>query len=509
MTYRLILPIFVLAACAAGTVRADDSALEPRLDRLEAEVTAAEDLAAIKHLQRAYGYYVDKGMWEDVADLYADDAVANYPAGVYVGKDSIRAHLYMNVGGGKIGENGLPDGRVYDHMNIQPVVHLDPGGTTAKGRWRAFAMFGGFGGGAVWAEGVYEMTYVKQGGAWKIKTLDYYSGFGAPYATGWVAPEQPRGAGTGRPRTLAHPADRPRDTSCEGFPAACLAPFHYANPGTPAGGRAWTTVDLPSGKRADARDRAADLAHRATLLRDEQSIENLQRIYGYYYSRRMWDDVADLFAADGTIEMGLRGVYAGKARVRQFLDLLGPAGLEDGGAEQVEELPHARLRVHAAQSHLDRAVGSRKNPPQVIPACGQAVVIAWGSLRVSRWTARREGASRIAIRARSRASGGRCLKADPPSWPPRGGADSGTAQDTRPTLRRSVSRGRSARIAGVRGRPVPARALGRYPAGGVRRAETRSLIERLDLPGAALLHVSHLVDAFGPGAAAAAGGLCR
>ena len=80
-------------------------------------MTAAEDIAAIKRLQRQYGYYVDKGMWEDVADLYAADAVANYPAGTYVGHDSIRKHLYMNVGGGQVGDNGLPDNRIYNHIN--------------------------------------------------------------------------------------------------------------------------------------------------------------------------------------------------------------------------------------------------------------------------------------------------------------------------------------------------------------------------------------------------------
>ena len=88
----------------------------------------------------------------------------------------------MNVGGGQVGENGLPDNRIYNHLNIQPVVHLDPGGQTAKGRWRAFAFFGTFGGGATWAEGVYEMTYAKVGGVWKISNLDYHSGFGAPSA---------------------------------------------------------------------------------------------------------------------------------------------------------------------------------------------------------------------------------------------------------------------------------------------------------------------------------------
>ena len=98
----------VLAAALATNVAAQtDGDLGVRLDALEAQVVAAEDVAAIKRLQRQYGYYVDKGMWEDIADLYTDDAVANYPAGTYIGHDSIRKHLFMNVGGGQVGENGV------------------------------------------------------------------------------------------------------------------------------------------------------------------------------------------------------------------------------------------------------------------------------------------------------------------------------------------------------------------------------------------------------------------
>jgi len=320
-------------------------ALDDRLDALEAQIVAAEDVAAIKRLQRKYGYYVDKGMWEDVADLYTDDAVANYPAGTYIGHDSIRKHLYMNVGGGQVGENGLPDNRIYNHMNIQPVVHLEPGGQTAKGRWRAFAMFGNFGGGATWAEGVYEMTYRKVGGVWKISNLDYHSGFGASYATGWVPPE-PAASGGGAPRgprNLPHPADQPRNEACGGFPAACVGPFHYTNPGVTDAGHVWTTVAplaATVGRKPDARDRAAALAARAQRLADEQAVENLQKIYGYYYDRRMWDEVADLFADDGTIEMAQRGVYVGRARVREFLNLLGPVGLKDG-----DLFDHVQLQI--------------------------------------------------------------------------------------------------------------------------------------------------------------------
>jgi len=322
---------WLCAFALAPALAQQEASIDARIARLEAEIEAAESVSAIKRLQRAYGYYLDKGMWADLAELFTEDAVANYPAGVFIGKESITRHLFLNVGGGEMGEIGLGDGRLYNHMSIQPVVHLDPGGETAKGRWRALAMFGNYGGAAIWAEGIYLFEYAKEGGVWKIRSLDYHAGFSAPYETGWVAPDEPRSAA--RRRTLPHPADRPRNMDCEGFPDACIAPFHYENPGSGSGGHVWSTPEVRRGDMRGERsggERLARLALRAKRLAAEQAVENLIDVYGYYFDRRMWDHVADLFTDDGTIEMGLRGVYVGKARIRAFLDLLGPAGLSDG-----------------------------------------------------------------------------------------------------------------------------------------------------------------------------------
>jgi acetyl esterase/lipase len=342
MRHRLAGLALAIAVAAFGVApsagySADGAAteLQARLNRLEAEVTAAEDLSALKRMQRAYGYYLDKGMWEDLQAFFTDDAVANYPAGIYIGHESIRKHLFLNVGG-RNGALGLGNNRLYDHMQLQPVVHLDPGGKTAKGRWRALAMFGSLGGGATWAEGVYELQYAKVKGVWKISKLDYYSGFGAPYATGWVAPAAPAPgaeAAPRRPRNLPHPFDRERKMDCDGFPAACVTPFHYENPGsTLSGATVWdASTMLASVKgRGDASKRAGNLLHRAQILKSEQDVENLQRVYGYYIDRAMWDQAADLFADDATFESGQQGVYAGKKRVREFLGTLGPNGLVEG-----------------------------------------------------------------------------------------------------------------------------------------------------------------------------------
>ena len=91
---------------------------------------------------------------------------------------------------------------------------------------------------------------------------------------------------------------------------------------------------------AAARDRLAAIERRAQAQQDVRDIENLQRIYGYYLDRGDWDQVTDLFAADGTIEFEQRGIYVGKAHIRRFLDLLGPAELREGHLDD-----HLQLQI--------------------------------------------------------------------------------------------------------------------------------------------------------------------
>ena len=333
-----------------------------RIAQVQAEIAAAEDLAAIKRLQRSYGYFVDKGLWADLAEYFTDDAVAIYPAGTFVGKASIREHLFRNVGGVPVGTVGLGENRLYNHMNIQPVVHIDPSGTTARGRWRALATFGSVDRSANWAEGIYQMQYRKEGAVWKISKLDYYPGFGAQYAAGWAAPAPaaatPSAAASApRPqRQLAHPADRERDARCEGFPAACLAPFDY-DPVTPAGSQVWVTPVVTPAKSGNEAQTVAELARRAARLTDEVGIENLQRIYGYYYDRAQWDQMADLFTDKGTIEFAQQGVFAGRKRVRQFLGSLGPHGLVPGWMNDRIQL---QIIVDVAPDGLSARVRARE-----------------------------------------------------------------------------------------------------------------------------------------------------
>src|SRR6185312_4759307 len=104
-----------------------------------------------KRLQRAYGYYLDRGLWDEAANLFAADATLEVGLdGVYVGQRRVREYLRA-VGGGRTG--------------------LAPGQLGNR---------------ATWGEGPYVNEYVKDHGVWKIKSLHWYQTLVVPYHGGWA-----------------------------------------------------------------------------------------------------------------------------------------------------------------------------------------------------------------------------------------------------------------------------------------------------------------------------------
>jgi SnoaL-like domain len=92
-----------------------------------------------------------------------------------------------------------------------------------------------------------------------------------------------------------------------------------------ASGCGGTTGPTPSQmERIAALDaQVAQLEAQAARAEDVSEIKRLQRAYGYYLDAAQWDQMADLFSDNGSIEIGLDGVYLGKERVRQYLHALG------------------------------------------------------------------------------------------------------------------------------------------------------------------------------------------
>src|SRR5690606_18314790 len=124
---------------------------------------------------------------------------------------------------------------------------------------------------------------------------------------------------------VALPPDRPPTRVYDMYPGQITAPLHYENPVTGAPVYAGP-IAVP--ERATAT--LPELAQRLARLEDARAVEYLHNAFAYYLDRWQWDEVADLFADEGSIELAQRGVYAGKARVRAFLDLFGEQGLHQG-----------------------------------------------------------------------------------------------------------------------------------------------------------------------------------
>lgn len=200
--------------------------LQRTLSTLEARKTRIEDIEAIKRLQRAYGYYVDEGLWDEVVELFSSDGSIEIGLdGVYVGKERVREYLYA-LGDGKA---GLDPGELNEHLQLQPVVTISEDGRTAKARWRGLLLLGRLGEEGFLGEGPYENEYVKEDGVWKIQKLHWFQSFVVPYEGGWARNEDANGAKYVSDRL---PPDAPPSVEYETWPATFLPPFHFENPVT-------------------------------------------------------------------------------------------------------------------------------------------------------------------------------------------------------------------------------------------------------------------------------------
>src|SRR5581483_9726406 len=203
---------------AGGDVEARLKHLTEEVAALSKKAQAAEDYIAISNLQRAYGYYVDKYRWDDVADLFAHDCTLEINGrGVYIGQDRVRQYMHRFP--------KAQDGLLGNHLQLQPVIHVAADGKTAKARWRAVIQVGELGKNARWGEGTYENTYVKEEGVWKIKSLHFYQTYYVDYYSGWD-----KGALPLVPEYKDPPPDRPPSEHYKVLPEFYGPAYHYRNP---------------------------------------------------------------------------------------------------------------------------------------------------------------------------------------------------------------------------------------------------------------------------------------
>jgi hypothetical protein len=317
---KLLLPLLCVAPLTlpAPLIFAQDASdeleqLSHEILRMQSEVSLLEAENEIENLQRIFGFYFDKNLWTQAADLFTEDATVELGgAGVYVGKERILTYFRT------MGAEGPQEGILNDHMQLQPVIHVGPDGT-ARGRWHHFSQEAVHGVSHHWGTGIYENEYRMENGVWKISKLQLYSTMRTPYEAGWGVSALPRST-----PSASLPPDLPPSVEYENYPAAFVPPFHYNNPGLPV-------QDVPAAVDATAASMTlpqvsaalAVLDRRIGLLQDADDVERLHTIYGYYLARNQWDHLTGIFAEDGTIEIAQRGIYSGRASVRRNLDLYG------------------------------------------------------------------------------------------------------------------------------------------------------------------------------------------
>jgi hypothetical protein len=288
-----------LAVALSGQAGSGSNAAA-RIQRLSQNVERAESVRAVKRLQETYAQYSQFGLWTEMSALFADSATLSYGADTAQGTPAIERYFLAQFGEGR---HGLAPGGLHTQLVLRPVINVSADGQTAKGRWWEFSLKGRYGVKAEWAGGIFENEYVRDRGVWKISRMRYNPMFAGPYATGWRNVDEDQK----------------------------IVPYHFSPdeagipvPDLPAAAAG------PADPKMNAATTLAALEQRIAVMNDEDQVRNLQHAYGYYIDRKMWDDVTDLFTADGALAIADVGVYQTPRSIRRALERSGPAGLQQG-----------------------------------------------------------------------------------------------------------------------------------------------------------------------------------
>ncbi len=227
----------------AETVDADRIVrLEATVEILAARLARLEDLNAIRKLQHSYGYFMDKGLYDEVVDLFTEDGELRFMGGVFKGRAGLHRLYCERLRPGFTGKNGPAFGMLCDHLQLQDVIDVAPDGRTAKARFRALLQGGSHDSKPDinphlprqwWEGGLYENDYVKEDGVWKVKVMGHHLTWQGDFETGWA--HQAPYTGVFWPKTYPEDPlgpDEVVESDSKFWPDTSLVPFHYLHPVT-------------------------------------------------------------------------------------------------------------------------------------------------------------------------------------------------------------------------------------------------------------------------------------
>ena len=276
------------------------------LAKLSKRIQTLNDIDKVANLQYAYGYYLDFKLWDDVGDLFTDDAVLEVAdIGIYSGAKSIRHYF------DRFGPIGLQRGQLFDHPMFDMVVTIAPNGIEAVARGTEFAMLGTFGGTGSLGLSIFEDHFLKGGdGKWRIRERRMFPIMATDYEQGWAKSRIVPAAPTGE-----FAPDKPMPPSDTGTLVDGAIPVFFEN--NPVTGKpvalpkavkvVGTASLLPAAEVAstvapaasDLGAAIADAKRRLAVSTAYDGADNLSHAFANYIDDSTWHEEGLMFAEDG------------------------------------------------------------------------------------------------------------------------------------------------------------------------------------------------------------------
>lgn len=260
-------------------------------EQIAAQASLLYEHGRAQNLANAFGYYLDRGMYDDVADLFfADARVVVQGQGTWLGQDGVRRFLAL------LGAPGLDQGEMNDHLQLMPKVIMSRDGTVASVSAVELGMEGRHGGEGYWSATLNHFVLMRDGeGRWRISSLYRIPIMRSTVTDGWAQPLPAIPTG-GAP-------DRDQPQRSMSYPEASvtqpISDLGIFAPAVVAGAVPEAVPDALT--RAEAFDAA----------------ENMGNAYGSYINAFAWEGMAALFARDGWRELPFIGVVSGRQAIRE------------------------------------------------------------------------------------------------------------------------------------------------------------------------------------------------
>ncbi|MHC4109177.1 MAG: nuclear transport factor 2 family protein [Planctomycetota bacterium] len=148
------------------------------LEQLRAAVEELRDIEALKRLKATYCHIIDAGRWDELYDLFTEDASFDYGFfGSYEGRDQVVNTFFRQLVSAASSFSA--------HMVHNPVIDVD--GDSASAKWYLTAQTTNQPSNrAVWVMGIYDDRFRREGGGWKISSLKFEFHYFTPFDEGWA-----------------------------------------------------------------------------------------------------------------------------------------------------------------------------------------------------------------------------------------------------------------------------------------------------------------------------------